>query len=244
MTVAFDAASGRLRIDQLRFDRFLAWANGDTSPGPDLDELRQAGAIFQDDIHPVLAPSMRVVAEYLCQLRIDLIDDHGDEKSGDGWISPEGAVLLLDLPDGMRQLHAMPAEMLPAAIARVTRLGPRPVPGAESLHLTRDVFEGLLAAKPEDRQLAADRLALDTAEAALTELVARLVAGPWRRWTVSVAWYTPQGEPASRNLQVLDTDRGMCLCEVSGVNAALLPTNATGVWRRLTALLPDDVEGA
>lgn len=243
MTVAFDAANGRLRIDQPAFDRLIEWANGNTDPGPRLDELRRAGVVFQDKTHPVLAPALTAVTDYLCELRLDLVDHTGTEKSGDGWIGGAGAVLLLDLPDGMRELIALPADLLPAVIAKVVSLGPHPVPASEPLSLTRDVFEGLLAGTEAERRSASARLALPHEEGAAAALVERLVNGPWRRWTASMAWYTPDGEPATSTLQVLDTETSLCLCEVAGVNAVLWPSNATAVWRRLTLLLPDEVEG-
>lgn len=241
MTVDFDPANGRLRLDQQSFDRLLEWANGNTTEGPALERLRQSGVVAEGRTHPVLVPVMDTIVEYLCQLRIDLVDHTGMEKSGDGWVGRDGAVLLLDVPGGLRELIAVPAELLPAAIARVVRLGPHPVPAGEPLRLARDGFEGLLTAEPRDRRAAAERLALDGEAAA--GLVERLVSGPWRRWTASMAWFTPAGEPASRTLQVIDTDACLCLCEVAGVSAQLLPTNATAVWRRLTLLLPDEVDG-
>lgn len=243
MTVSFDAGTGRLRIDQPAFDRLVEWANGNTTEGPRLDELRRAGVVFQEATHPVLDPVLRTVTDYLCELRVDMIDHNGEERSGDGWIGRDGAVLLLDLPGGQRDLHSLAAELLPAAIARLTRLGPHPVTPGDPLPMTRDVFESLLAATEADRRAAADRLILTGEEAGAAALVERLVAGPWRRWTAAMAWYTPDGEPATSTLQVLDTDACLCLCEVSGIDAVLWPTNATEVWRRLTLLLPDEVEG-
>ncbi len=42
-------------------------------------------------------------------------------------------------------------------------------------------------------------------------------------------------------MQVAGTDAGLRLVDTGGQDSTLWPTTATGVWRRLTLLLPDEV---
>ena len=242
MSFVFNADSGRVRLDQPTFDRLVSWVNGDDTADPQLTALVDSGAITRNEPHRALVPGLRAVTGSLCRLRIGLIDDRGTRKAGDGWVGRGEAALLLDLPDGDRELIALHPTLLPAVIARVTRLGPRPTSGSEPLHLTGELLADLLSGNASDRKAAAETLAVHDSDRPLPGLVAGLVSGPWRRWTVTVEWRTPQGEPASHTLQVLDADTCLCLCEASSTNATLWPTTASGVWRRLTLLLPDEVE--
>lgn len=126
--IAFDERTGRLRVDQATFDRLVAWAAGgaDEPPGADLAALRDAGAMLRGAAHPALAPGLLAVTRPVCRLRLRLTDEHGVTSAGDGWIRPDAASLLLDLPAGMRDFVTVHPSFLPAAIARVVRLGPRP----------------------------------------------------------------------------------------------------------------------
>jgi hypothetical protein len=126
--IAFDERTGRLRVDQATFDSLVAWAarGADAPPGPDLAALRDAGAVGPGTAHPALAPGLLAVTEPVCRLSIRLTDERGRTSAGDGWIRSDAASLLLDLPGGMRDFLTVHPSFLPAAIARVVRLGPRP----------------------------------------------------------------------------------------------------------------------
>jgi hypothetical protein len=127
-TIAFDERTGRLRVDQATFDSLVAWAlrGADEPPGPHLAALRDAGAVRPDAAHPALAPGLLAVTEPVCRLSLRLTDGRGRTRAGDGWIRADAASLLLDLPDGMRDFLTVHPSFLPAAIARVVSLGPRP----------------------------------------------------------------------------------------------------------------------
>jgi hypothetical protein len=242
MTVAFDARTGRLRLDQKTFDCLVAWARGTADPGPELGELRDAGAIRSGAPHPAVWPGLQAVTEPVCRLHLASIDDDGRCRSGDGWIASNAAALLLDAPDSMRELITVHPTFLPMAIARIVRLGPHPRPGTDPLHIPRVVYEGLFAPDRAERRLAAERISAGASdEPPLRDVVEQLVTGPWRLWAVTLTWTTPDGEPAAHAMQVAGTLAGLCLVDTGGQDSTLWPTTATGVWRRLTLLLPDEV---
>jgi hypothetical protein len=125
--VAFDERTGRLRLDQPTFDHLVAWAEHvEDEPGPDLDALREAGAVRPGAAHPALARGLLTVTEPVCRLRLQLSDERGRVRAGDGWIRADAASLLLDLPGGMRDFVTVHPAFVPEAVARLVRLGPRP----------------------------------------------------------------------------------------------------------------------
>lgn len=241
MAVVFDADSGRLRLDQPAFDCLVAWAQGAADPGPQLSSLRAAGVIADDAAHPTVAPGLKAVTEQVSQLQIDMVDDAGIQKSGDGWVGREHAALLLDLTPDTRELTTVHPTLLPAAVARVVRLGPHPQPGGEPLHMTRTAFAGLFSDSPSARRAAAGDLGAHLSDPPMPDVVENLVEGPWRCWTATMTWTDRDGRPDGDVLQVLDTEAGLCLCDVDLRAAALWPVSATGVWKRLTRLLPEGV---
>jgi hypothetical protein len=126
--VAFDDRTGRLRLDQPTFDRLVAWSLGDeeAAAGPALAALRELGAVRPGAAHPALAPGLLAVTEPVCRLRLRLVDERGRASEGDGWVRADAASLLLDLPAGLRDFVTVHPAFVPAALARVVRLGPRP----------------------------------------------------------------------------------------------------------------------
>ncbi|MGH8793273.1 MAG: hypothetical protein ACRDXX_11585 [Stackebrandtia sp.] len=242
MTVDFDADTGRLRLDQLDFDCLVDWANGAENPGPELADLREAGVVTDEVPHPSVVPGLQAVSEPVCQMRIAQMDDRGKHRSGDGWLNRDAAALLLDSADGLRELVTVLPTLLPAVVARIVQLGPRPRPGVEPLGIPTAMFDGMLSSDPEERRAASASMAAHAPEPPMPDVVESFVTGPWRCWSVSMAWLTPEGEQASSNMQVVDTLSGLCMLDIEEQNTSLWPTTATEVWRRLSKLLPDDVE--
>jgi hypothetical protein len=242
MTIAFDTRTGRLRLDQETFDCLVAWVEGAGAPGPRLAELRDAGAIERGLPHPAVRAGLEAVTEPVCRLQMASLDDSGERKAGDGWVSSDAAALLLDVPGGMRELVTVHPTLLPMAIARVVRLGPHKDPGREPLHLPRELYDGLLGADPAERRRAADGLFASASDPPLSAVVECLVTGPWRLWAATLTWTTPQGDPGVHTLQVVDTSAGLCLVDTGWRDSTIWPTSATGIWRQLTLLLPDEVQ--
>jgi hypothetical protein len=257
--ILFDPGTGRLQLPQAAFDVLVAWARGHEDPGPELLALRDAGAVpaAGGGAHPALAPGLRAVAQPVCRLRVTVTDPPGGLKAGDGWIDPHTAALLLDLPqptksaphhptpDGdfagtpgpseLRDFLALPPDFLPAAIARLVRLGPRPRARPEPVPLRAEPVDGLDAADPAVRTRAV---------AALGEaLEQQRLGGPWRAWRAGTTWSGRDGAGLGRRaVQVVDAEPGLFLAESDGEYATLWPTTPTAVWRLLVRLLPDTAE--
>lgn len=238
MAVAFDADTGRLRLDDTAFAALAAWADGDQSA--DIGELREAGVIQPDAPHPAVAAGLGAVIAPVCRLELTMTDHTGRREAGEGWINSAAAALLLDLPDGFREFVTLAPMFLPAGIARIVRLGPRPRPGFEILTMDHSTFDGLMAVDPTARHEAASALAGDALP--LHSVIDQLPDGPWRCWCATMTWPDRIGGDACRELHVLDTDAGLCLVDLHHDGAALWPNTATGVWRRIIGLFPSDAE--
>lgn len=220
MTIAFDADTGSLQLSRAAFERLISWTSGETD-----DVLQEAGLVANDALHPAIAAGVRAVIEAVCRMNIRLVDENGT-KTGDGWIARHGTTLLLDGPHPAREFITLPAALLPAAVARLVQLQPRPTVTDEPLHLSRDDYDNLLAEKTARRQGAA------------------LSHGPapesWRAWKVTMSWRNRRGEGETATLEVVDTRACWCLCTTTSQGVTMTPTNATEIWRRLTLLLPDE----
>lgn len=238
--VVFDDRTGRLRLDQATFEQLVAWARarGDGDPGPGLAALREAGAVRPGAPHPALAPGLLAVTEPVCRLRLRLTDELGRARSGEGWVRGDAASLLLDLPDGLRDFVTLAPAFLPAALARVVRLGPRPRPPSQPVQVPAALLGTLFSADAAERAGVAELVT----GVALRAAVKRLAAGPWRVWRAEMTWTGPGGRPARRELHVADGEVGLLLLDVDDERAVLWPTTPTAVWRHLIRLLPDTVE--
>jgi hypothetical protein len=235
--ILFDTSSGRLQLDQPSFDCLVAWARGHENPGPELPALRDAGAVQPGGPHPALARGLRAVTEPVCLLRLRLADEAARLKSAEGWVSADTAALLLDLPEGPRDFITVPPDFLPAALARVVRLGPRRRARPEPVNVAADLLDDFLAFDPVQRRDGAERLA---------DLLGRAAGGrlgsPSRVWQARMTWSGPGDSLTTRSLYVVDNEAGMFLAEFEDRRATLWPTTPTAVWRLLIRLLPDSVE--
>jgi hypothetical protein len=257
--ILFDTGSGRLQLDQPSFDCLVAWARGHENPGPELLALRDAGAVQSSGPHPALARALRAVTEPVCTLRLRLADEETRLKAAEGWVSGDTAALLLDLPEpesadggadglapqnnrwisarGPRDFLTVPPDFLPAALARVVRLGPRPRARPEPVNVVADLLDVLLAFDPVQRRDGAERLADILGRAA-----GRRLASPSRIWQARMTWSGPGDSLTTRSLYVVDSETGMFLAEFEDRRATLWPTTPTVIWRLLIRLLPDTVE--
>lgn len=240
--VHFDSHTGRLRLDERTFDTLTRWAQGVDDSGSAMADLREAGVVERDRPHPKLTASLAAIRDPVCRLRFDMTDQDGHEEAGEGWIASGCAALLLDLPRGLRELVSLNPTFLPAGLARIVRLGPRPRQPEASVELRAARFDELLAAEPDVRRGAAEALRVDGLAAGTHDWLELLVAAPWSVWKAETAWSAPGGTSASRALRVADTQGGLLRIDTRLDTVALAPTTPTAVWRELTLLLPGDDE--
>lgn len=240
--VHFDSHTGRLRLDERAFETLTRWAQGADDPGAAMADLHQAGVVERDRPHPRLTASLAAIRDPVCRLRFEMVDQDGREDAGKGWIASGCAALLLDLPRGLRELVSLDPTFLPAGLARIVRLGPRPRRPGTVVELREAQFDELLAAELDVRRGAAAALGADAPAAGTQDWVELFVTAPWSVWRVETAWSAPGGTSASRALRVADTQGGLLRIDTRLDTVAVAPTTPTAVWRELTLLLPGDDE--
>lgn len=245
MPVMFDAGSGRLRLDTDSFGALSDWVSGREPAAAALAPLRDAGVIVRGRPHDLLMPGLIAVGEPLCTVEISIEDADHHVESGRGWVSDDAAALLLDLPGGLHEFVTVHPSFLPAALARVVRLGPRPRVANVPLQVRNALLDRLLSPDESVRSTAVEELVAEipAAERELTTAAAQaLGSGLRHRWRVRIEWTSPDGSPGGRGVRVLDTEAGLWLTEPAvGVSVAW-PTTPSAVWRTLISLLPRETD--
>jgi len=243
VTVDFDSGTGRLRLDPQTCAALLAWADGAPSSDPALAELAQQGVIHKGRPHPALVPALEALTDPVCEVSVTRSSDEGDLPGGEGGVALTAAGLLLDAPGGLRELVTVHPTFLPAALATIVRLGPRPRVDSEPLHLPASALDGLLMGDPASRRQSAGNVGADIEAPAARAAVASLASTSWHRWAIVISWPARPGQPGERRLEVLDTPAlGVWILEPATGLVVLWPSTPTAVWRLLTLLLPGDEE--
>ena len=137
---------------------------------------------------------------------------------------------------------------MPALVARVVLLGPRPRLITGVFQCPFVVVAGLTAPDAEQRAASVDRMA-ETCPTEWAELAEQLRGGRWRMWSARTTWPATEMTPTGRAVTVLDTPAGVVRVNEPQVDAAdatdqtsLTATTPTEIWLELTRLLPTDAE--
>lgn len=215
MRIHLDPGTSTLRLDDAGFAALVDATSGyDSDQGP---EQAEVDAVLSD---PAYAAAMRAVNQPMVRVRVD-VAGRARTQTHLAWVDLDTAALLLTVHDDELQLLATAPQHLAAAVARVVRLGPRKVGEREPVAVEADLLEDLFHADD------------------LRRLSAMTLVGADLAWTLAVGW--PGGE---RLMSVVDGPTGLHLVEPADECWQLTPVTATLLWRRLTALLPDDDEAA
>jgi hypothetical protein len=245
MPVMFDAASGRLRLDADSFGTLSDWVSGREPAAAALAPLREAGVIVRGRPHDLLMPGLIAVGEPLCTVDISIEDADRNVESGRGWVSDDAAALLLELPGELHEFVTVHPSFLPAALARIVRLGPRPRVATMPLQVRNALLDELLSPDESVRSAAVEALIAEVpaAERELTVEAARaLGSGLRHRWRVRMEWTAPDGSPGGRGVRVLDTESGLWLTEPTVGVSVVWPSSPSAVWRTLISLLPGEAD--
>jgi hypothetical protein len=129
-----EPSKGRLRIAERTLAALVAHTADPVAAALEdgaeeqLTALRAAGVIEGGRAHPAIADGLAAIVQpSLCTLELEY-----SGKAMRGWVSTEGAALLLPAQEGdeRRTLLALHPTLLPEALARLVDLGPRPRPEA------------------------------------------------------------------------------------------------------------------
>ena len=225
MSADFDAETGLLVASEAAVAALRAGA--DATPDG-WAELEAAGAVAGGLPHPALKPALDAMRRPVCSLDLQ----RGDRR-GAGWVDAQVAAMLLPEPDGRVKLVDVPTPFLPAALARMNELGPRPRI-EPAVRLRFDVAELLeLLARGRDPRARPEPEA---------SAVTRLLAGFREHWRAEARWPPAQDSAGRRVVEVIDTDAGLWLVVPDEPTVELWPATPTGVWLQLAGILPRDEE--
>jgi hypothetical protein len=141
--------------------------------------------------------------------------------------------MVLPEPDGRRKLVDVPTPFLPAALARMNELGPRPrIEPAVRLRFDVSELLELLARRRDTRHRPEPEGAA----------VAPLLSGLREHWRAEARWPSAPDSPGRRVVEVIDTEAGLWLVVPDEPTVELWPTTPTDVWMQLAGLLPRDEE--
>jgi hypothetical protein len=124
--VHFDAETATLRLDRETFAALVAHAARPTGDAAHLADLREAGAVRDDQYHPALEQGLDAVLNPVCRLEVRVADAHGREDHGDGWVAGLAAGFLLPAQGRLCDFAVLHPSFVPERLARIVGLGPRP----------------------------------------------------------------------------------------------------------------------
>jgi hypothetical protein len=221
----FDAETGLLVASEAAVAALRAGAD---APPDGWAELEAAGAVAGGMPHPALQPALEAMRSPVCALDLQ----RGDRR-GSGWVDAQVAAMLLPEPDGRLKLVDVPTPFLPAALARMNELGPRPrIEPAVRLRFEVPELLELLARGRDARS----RPEPDASA------VATLLAGLREHWRAEARWPPAPDSPGRRVVEVIDTEAGLWLVVPDEPTVELWPATPTGVWTLLAGILPRDEE--
>ena len=192
------------------------------------EELEAAGATTGGRPHPALEPAVAAMRSPVCDVRMQR-----GERRAHGWADAHVATLLVPADAGRMRMTVVPTAFLPDALARLNDLTPRPrVERGVELRLTPGQLASVLAGAPDG--------GIDDDDAA--NALRSIAATKREHWRVDVAWEPADDAPATRGVEVIDTDDGLWLIQPGDDDVAVWPTTPTVVFRLLCGLLPHNDE--
>ena len=245
--VVADLQAGVLRLSRPALAALATLTGASTAAAePPADStlvaLQSAGLLGPAGLHPVMVPIAAAVADPLVELRFDLLGP-GTPVECPGWISPDVAVLAIPGPDGLDEIVVVHTSFLPARLAALIGLGPRPAARLPAGSLRADI--GLLEALLSGLVSSAEDVRRHVGPAVPEALVDAAVAisrGIRLHWRATTMWGDP-ARPSLRTHEVVESRAGtFWVVERIFAGTELSPITPTGLWRLLIGLLPSDDE--
>lgn len=251
--LGFDPVGGTLRLTRAALADMCALHAGDEVSGS--TDLRSAGLLEGERVHPRLIPVVETAATPLVRLVLDVSGQSRSPIHCQGWVG-EDHTLLLVAGSGREQIFEatfLSRSLLTSQLARFVGLGPRPRgkvadPVETDLGLLEAVLGGSESLTPSQLEMLIDPS--DELVPAWVEVLALLSGDHRARWRVGVWWNSAEESPAARSLEIIDSDVGLFLVTHVApgprrfARVRVRPVTPTQLWRLLCALVPRPEEVA
>lgn len=233
----FDASTGRLRAD-VPAVLGLADLHLGNETGLDAEQhesLTDAGVLVDGRLHLGLRAGLEAVADPGTRLEI-AVGTQTSTRLHHGWVDRTSA-LVVDQGDEGADLVEVDVAFLPATIAHLTMLQPRPHAEGRGGHVDLDTLDALLspagACSPESTA------ALAAAAAAWPAVAECLRTGAWRLSAVDVA-DSRGGSTVTDQVIWVDTPAGALRVDDDPAGPVLTGTTTGSIWLALVRAVPAD----
>ena len=244
----FDPDRGRLSVTRRTLSAVARLASGPIESEVErMDELRAAGIVVDDALHPRLEPLGRCIASPF----VRLVAEHSGARTWgvDAWLDDRLAALWRrpGVAEGAGDVVVVPRGMTGLNLARLLELGPRRRVKVDGpLELDEGLVEALLSSDEPWTAAALESMLLEDDEVLpeWLEVLTDLSSHPKRRWRVGSWWNSAEESPAARSLEVVETDAGSFLLtrrrdpDRRYRRMRMDPLSSTQIWRLLCALVP------
>ena len=236
-TPHFDASTGRLHADVATVlalvDLHVDERNG-LSAGQ-RESLARAGVFVDGRLHPALRERLDAVARPSARLEVEVATP-SSTRLHQGWVHRVSA-LVVDHGDDVADLLEIEAAFLPATIAHLTHLQPRPRLDGRGGPVDGGACDALLSPSGSRRNDAATELA--AAAAPWPAVAACLRTGSWRSCGLDVA-HRHSGSTSTQRVVWLDTPAGALRVEDDAAGPVLSGTTTGSIWQEVVAALRAD----
>lgn len=245
MSLHFDSATARVRLDEDGFSALLAHANAEPISATATRELRDSGVLSDAGLDRRVLPGLGAIIDPVCEGALQILDDKGKHLTGHLWISPTAATFLLDSVPGMRDLIAVGPGFFPVSVAQAVGLGPRPRLEWTRTQMSAQAFDGIAEAHPGMREREAARVRFSYDDPVVHHILDLLTAGRWQLWSLQLQWEPTPDAEGMRGIQIFDTSQGILRVEAdTDETLEVISSTPTEVWEMLTLMLPSDGEVA
>ncbi len=230
--IDFNTETGHLRLNADEFE-LLVDATSGIAKAKRSKALNEAG-VFDPDVgpHRALALGLSAVLASMCQGQL-LVGGPRNTQLHQVWMNAGAAAMLMEVEPAIYEFVTIAPGFMPAALARICRLGPRRDQPVDDIALSKRTANGLWSEDDKARGEAAREI---TSSAGLSPGWRETLADEtWWTWDATVIW---NGGKDGRTLRVLDSAAGTYAFD----DGALQPTSATQIWRAITRLFPADGE--
>jgi len=220
-----DLETGALSVAPETY-RALLYATGDSAEAPPghgehVAALEAVGALENGQPHVLIATALAVPRSPTVTLRIDRA-----QASAQGWMTAQAASFLFPTAEDRLELTCVSSRFVPAMVARLVELEPRPMPEGPALELAAGDLAQLIAGSQQPAPMTAPGAA---------DALPR-VRGHWLA-------QASHANGRRGHCEVLDTDAGLYKLSPGDAHVAVQPTTPTQVWRRLVKLTEPPQEG-
>lgn len=236
-TPHFDASTGRLRADVASVLALVDHHLGEET-ALDADErgsLASAGVIVDGRLHLGLRAGLDAVANPYARLEIG-VGTPTSARLHHGWVDRTSA-LVVDHGDDGADLIEVDVAFLPATIAHLALLQPRPRLEGHGGHVDLEALDALISPPGPSRPKSA--AALTGAAAPWPAVADCLRAGAWRLVSVDVA-DSRTGSTATEQVIWIDTPAGVLRVDDEPAGPTLTGTTTGSIWQAVVRALPAD----